>query len=315
MTGKKTKRQQESRQKDQHAGSGAATPGSAAPVLKAIKWAGIAILTVGVLGAILGFAGVPLPGEPDNIRMEDVSVGLLIAGLFTPLGLMALSATVSQIWVDQSGNWIRGENRREVLFAAGLSVPLGTLGLGIVLLGLSPLLMLTPGYGDELVDNFGMVVVALLLASVLLAATAGAMVMGGWKAGVVGAVFGLGFVSVVLGETSQGGLWQVLGWCALAMGTAGFYFLGSRSGHLPLSFANNYGSWFSLAGGAALIVWGIASGSWAAAAAGLFTIAAGLGIWFAGRVAGRKNRGAGTSLRHGRKQGGGPAFVTCREFA
>ncbi|MHA7270789.1 hypothetical protein [Arthrobacter sp. HLT1-20] len=265
--------------------------GSAASTLKAIKWGAMAILVVGVLGAILGFAGVPLPGEPDNIRMEDVSVGLLMAGLFTPLGFMALWATVSQIWVDESGDWIRGENRTEVLLAAGLSVPLGALGLGIVLLGLSPLLMLTPGYGDELVDNFGMVIVALFLASVFLAATAAAMVMGGWKAGVVGVVFGLGFVSLVLGETNQGGLWQWMGWCALALGTAGFYFLGSMSGRLPLSFAKNYGSWFSIAGGAALTVWGIATGGWAMAAAGLFTIAAGLGLWFAGRVARKKGRG------------------------
>jgi hypothetical protein len=257
--------------------------GNATRAISTLGWSGTVVLSVGLLGWVAGFATIPFLGYAPENPFAELAIAFLIPGLCISLALYFLHGVIRPVWVDDGGDWVARTDRRATVLRILLTVPLALFALGVALIGLVPLGDFVPWVGDLFAHHLGPVVVGLILSSVVLAAVAGAAVMGGWRAAIIGVIFGFGFIATVFGKYTENGAWTVIGWSVLALALAGFYLLGEVSGHLPRSMRDKFGSPSGAVLGAVVAAIGFLTGQWLLGIFGAGCVAAWLGIWAARR--------------------------------
>jgi hypothetical protein len=243
---------------------------------------------VGLIGCVVSLATIPFLGYSPENPFAMLAVTFLAPGLLIPLALWILHAVITQVWVDDRGNWVTAADTRGTWFRIASSAPLAPLALGATVFGFAPLSDFVPWMNDLFEHYLGAIAIGLVLSSVVIAGVVGAAVMGGWRAAAVGLIFGFGFLATTFGAYTNSGPWTVVGWSALTLAIAGYYLIGEVTGHLPSRLRDRFASPSGAVLGAALALAGVVTGQWLLGGLGAASVAAWLGV----RAARRRSRAA-----------------------
>ena len=135
------------------------------------------------------------------------------------------------------------------------------LGVVIALLIPAPFTS-TSRWLSDLYENFlGPLMVAAAIACVLSASVLGAVVMMGWRAGIVGVVFTASMTAASAGALTEDAMWMNIGFVGFVLSCAGYFFIGDLSGYLPLATRAAYGAVAMIPGGIIIGIIGIATES------------------------------------------------------
>jgi hypothetical protein len=137
-------------------------------------------------------------------------------------------------------------------------------------------------------------IIGAVLASILIASVVGAVIMMGWRAGVIGVVFTASIISASAGAFTDDALWTNLGLAGFAVSCVGYYLIGELSGYLPIPTAASYGSIAMIPAGVIMAVVGVVSGNSALLQLGLGGAGAAVGVTLARWY--RRRRSSGTSV-------------------
>lgn len=178
------------------------------------------------------------------------------------------------------------------LMVIATRLPMVLLGVVIVLLIPAPFTSMSRELNDLYMDVLGPVIVVVLLACVLVASVAGAAVMMGWRAGIIGVIFFGSITAAGIGALTENPIWTNLGIVGFALSCAGYYFIGELSGYLPIKTRNSYGGVAMIPGGIIMGVAGIAMEHQALALFGFGAAGAAVGVTLAGLWRRRRARTA-----------------------
>jgi hypothetical protein len=157
-------------------------------------------------------------------------------------------------------------------------LPMVLLGVIIVLIIPAPFTSGSPEL-NALYENFlGPAIIAATLACVLVASIAGAAVMMGWRAGIIGVVFAGSITAASLGAVTADPVWTIIGTVGFAVSCAGYYFIGDLSGYLPGATRASYGAVAMIPGGIIMGSVGIAMGTPSLALFGFGAAGAAIGV-------------------------------------
>ncbi|WP_171619883.1 hypothetical protein [Arthrobacter sp. 147(2020)] len=118
----------------------------------------------------------------------------------------------------------------------------------------------------------------------VLSAIVGAIVLGGWSAGLIGLVFGAGFVALVFGDVNADRTLIIAGIIALALSSAGFFLTGVISERLPLGHLETYRQPLAAVASVIVAAVGFLTGETLLILAGTMGVAAFIGIHLALRM-------------------------------
>ncbi|MEV7132692.1 hypothetical protein AB0N24_07360 [Arthrobacter sp. NPDC093128] len=190
------------------------------------------------------------PGEP----WAGAILYILAPGLLVPFALWLVSRAAGGSWIDADGEWVRPTGRYLILRLA-VSGTLLLLALAATLAGLAPFADFMPG-GWHVAGNWVLgAFAALLILAILIAAVAGAAIVGGWKGVPAGVLFTAGFCSISTYTLTDGGSWEIAAYGLLAASVAWFYAVGAETGWLPDFHRIVLGHWLTgIASAAALAI-------------------------------------------------------------
>ena len=181
------------------------------------------------------------------------------------------------------------------LMTIATRLPMVLLGVVIVLLIPAPFTSTSPELNDLYMAFLGPVIIVMTLACILIASVAGAAVMMGWRAGIIGVVFFGSIVAAGAGAFTDDPIWTNIGIAGFALSCAGYYFIGELSGYLPIQTRNSYGGVAMIPGGIIMGVVGIAMEHQALVLFGFGAAGAAVGVTLAGLWRRRAKAAAGNS--------------------
>lgn len=171
-------------------------------------------------------------------------------------------------------------------------LPMVLISVVIVLLIPAPFTSMSRELNDLYTAFLGPVIVVVVLACILVASVAGAAVMMGWRAGIIGVVFFGSIVAAGAGALTGDPIWTNIGIAGFALSCAGYYFIGELSGYLPIQTRNSYGGVAMIPGGIIMGGAGIAMEHQALVLFGFGAAGTAVGVTVAGLWRRRRARAA-----------------------
>lgn len=251
--------------------------------MRALNRIALGILVIGVLGCAGMLGTIPFLGYAPENPYADASTSFLIPGLILPLALTMLTSALPATWFSPQGEWQAPGSPRDAAVKLAATTAVGALALAMVMGSATPLLFI-PAVQDAVPESVGYLAIGLVLFSLVLSAIVGAIVMGGWRAGAIGLVFGAGFIALVFGLVNADAVLARLGITALGISGAGFYLLGVITQRLPILQLQSYNQPLAAAASAIVAGVGLYTNQWVLMLSGVLGVAAFIGIRIALRM-------------------------------
>jgi hypothetical protein len=235
-------------------GTTAIPTGRAESARRGVQAAAGILAGVAVLAGAACLLSIPALGYAPENPWAGAILYILAPGLLVPFALCLVSIAAGGSWMDADGEWVRPTGRNLILRLA-VSGPLLLLALAATLAGLAPFADFMPG-GWQKAGNWVLgAFAALLILAILIAAVAGAAIVGGWKGVPAGVLFTAGFCSISAYALTDDGSWEIAAYGLLAAAVAWFYAVGAETGWLPDVHRIVLGHWLTgIASAAALAI-------------------------------------------------------------
>lgn len=251
--------------------------------MRAMNWVALGILAIGVLGCVALLGTVPFLGYAPENPYADASTYFLIPGLLLPLAIVLLTGSLPAMWFSKAGEWQAPQTASDGAVKIAGTAAMGALALAVTMGSATPLLAI-PAVAEAVSESVGYFVIGLVLFSLVLSAIVGAIVLGGWRAGIIGLVFGAGFVALVFGDVNGDRTLITAGIVALALSGAGFFLMGVISERLPLGHLETYNQPLAVVASVIVAAVGFVTGEALLILAGAMGVAAFIGIRIALRL-------------------------------
>ena len=245
--------------------------------MRALNRIALGILALGTLGCAAMLGTVPFLGYAPENPYADASTYFLIPGLILPLALIMLTATLPATWFSPEGEWQAPDSPRDAAVKLAATTAVGALVLAMVMGSATPLLFI-PALRDAVSESVGYVAIGLVLFSLVLSAIVGAIVLGGWRAGIIGLVFGAGFIALVFGNLNGDAVLTRTGITALGISGVGFFLIGVISRRLPVRRFHTYNQPLAAVSSAIVAGVGLYTDQWVLMLLGVMGVCAFIGI-------------------------------------